>query len=393
MSQAINHGSFPVSTETVMYGIDLNNPNCLIPLPNPDAFKPGPFVGDDYEKLLDSFDGIGRGSAYERDDKGQIKLMSLAEMLSKRVAGRHNKNVIFILFGDLGSGKSMMLLKLALSCAMWLAALKGGNPSNYFQFSNIAIIDPEMLQEKLANLVKYNIYILDDAGPGYDARTFMSKGNRDLNYILQTCRTSNNIILVSAPHGAMLDVTIHRVAQYYAEVSEVRHDEGLTFLKVFRLVRVFREGKIFYVYMSKGNTVSKRYYCGLPPKCLKDKYDIVRDEQAKIIAKRREEREAAERAREDKGSAKLAMRAEREAEKERQEQEKQQKKEKEFADGVNAVDMFLTKRKGVAGIDEIQAAVGNCSRVKALQLIEESGWNKVNGPKKQGTRFTKKGLE
>jgi len=318
------HGSFPVSTETQMYGIDLNNLDCLIPVPNPDAYKPGVFSGEEFEKILDSFDGIGRGGTYEHDAAtGQIKLMSLAEMLAKRVAGRHNKNVIFILFGDLGSGKSMALLKLALSCAMWLAALKGGLPSKYFQFSNIAVIDPEMLQEKLANLVQYNIYILDDAGPGYDARTFMSKGNRDLNYILQTCRTSNNIILVSAPHGAMLDITIHRVAQYYAEVSEVRHDEGLTFLKVFRLVRVFREGKIFYVYMTKGNTVSKRYYSGLPPKSLKQKYDKVRDEQARIIAQRRAEREAAERAKEERGSAKDAARAEREAAKEQEKLEKE----------------------------------------------------------------------
>jgi hypothetical protein len=395
MSQSIAHGSVPISTtSTQIYGLDLSNPDCLIPITPEESFEPGKFDGEEFEKILDEFDGIGRGGVYERDTiTGQIKLMSLAEMLAKRVAGRHNKNVIFILFGDLGSGKSMALLKLALSCAMWLSALKGGPPSKYFQFSNIAIIDPEMLQEKLANLVQYNIYILDDAGPGYDARTFMSKGNRDLNYILQTCRTSNNIILVSAPHGAMLDVTIHRVAQYYAEVSEVRHDEGLTFLKVFRLVRVFREGKIFYVYMSKGNTVSKRYYCGLPPKSLKKKYDKVRDEQARIIAKRREEREKAEREKEGRGVAKENMRAERETEQEREAIEKEQRKAEKDATNTNAVDTLMLQTGGDVSIAQIQAAAGNCSRDRAIRYVQLSGWEQVPGSKKTGVRYRKRDVQ
>jgi hypothetical protein len=403
MSTKIIHGSHPISTETQMFGIDLNNPDCLIPIPNPDAFKPGTFSGEDFDNLLDEFDGIGRGEMYERDDRGQIKLMSLAEMLSKRVAGRHNKNVIFILFGDLGSGKSMALLKLALSCAMWLAALKGGKPSDYFQFSNIAVIDPEMLQEKLANLKQYGIYILDDAGPGYDARTFMSKGNRDLNYILQTCRTSNNIILVSAPHGAMLDITIHRVAQYYAEVSEVRHDEGLTFLKVFRLVRVFREGKIFYVYMSKGNTVSKRYYCGLPPKSLKKKYDVVRDAQAKIIAQRRAEREAEERAKESKGTAKDAARAEareakeqeriereeRAAERERKRKEAlvvaadaHEAKQREYNEQLTQAKKWLEDTKGNISKTKLGAEC-KCAPARAAIFARELGY------KQEGKGFVK----
>lgn len=215
-------------------------------------------------------------------------------MFAKRVGGKHNKNVIFILFGDLGGGKSMTLMKLAISCAQWLAKIRGGKPSDYFTFQHVAIIDPDMLQEQLANLKQYGIYLLDDAGPGYDARTFMSKSNRDLNYILQTCRTSNNIILVSAPHGAMLDVTIHRVAQYYGEISEIRHDEGVTFLKVFRLIRAFREGKIYYVYMTKGGVSIRRYYTTLPHPLVKKTYDKVRDAKAKEIQEKKAQREKEE---------------------------------------------------------------------------------------------------
>lgn len=260
------------------------------------------FSRADFNKKLDAFHGLGRGPGYQSYTEGGVLLYSLAEMFARRVAGRHNKNVIFILFGDLGAGKSMTLLKLALSCAMWLAKLKGGRPSDYFTFKNVAVIDPEMLQDKMSHLKPYEILILDDAGPGYDARTFMSKQNRDLNYILQTCRTTNNIILVSAPHGAMLDVTIHRVAQYYAEVAESRHEQGVSFIKVFRLVRVFREGKIFYVYMTKSGVTIKRFWVTLPPKQLKEHYDKVRDEQAKIIQERKARRDAEDRAKGQRGA-------------------------------------------------------------------------------------------
>jgi len=258
------------------------------------SLKSHKFVRSEFDSLLDAFIGLGRGPGYEEYMDGHVLVYSLAEMFARRVGGKHNKNVIFILFGDLGGGKSMTLMKLAISCAQWLAKIIGGKPSDYFTMRNVAVIDPEMLQEKMANLQQYQILMLDDAGPGYDARTFMSKQNRDLNYILQTCRTTNNIILVSAPHGAMLDVTIHRVAQYYGEISEIRHDQGITFLKVFRLVRVFREGKIFYVYMTKGGVSIRRYYTTLPVPELKKAYDKIRDEQAKIIQKRREERDKAE---------------------------------------------------------------------------------------------------
>lgn len=253
------------------------------------------FIRKDFDEILSKFEGMGRGpEGYLSYMKGSVLVYSLAEMFARRVGGKHNKNVIFILFGDLGGGKSMTLLKLAVSCAQWLAKIRGGTPSKYFTMKNVAVIDPEMLQDKLTHLEQYQILILDDAGPGYDARTFMSKQNRDLNYILQTCRTTNNIILVSAPHGAMLDVTIHRVAQYYGEISEIRHDEGITFLKVFRLIRVFREGKIFYVYMTKGSVTVKRYYTTLPDPRLKKAYDKIRDAQAKVIQERKAQREREE---------------------------------------------------------------------------------------------------
>jgi len=264
------------------------------------------------EQAIMAFEGIGRGKRYEvfletyeaLESGHEFNFQSLAEGFARRVAGRHNKNLIFLLFGDVGSGKSMTLVSLAIGCAEWLAYLLGGVPEDYFSFEeSIAIIDPDELQEKMSNLRKHGVYILDDAGPAYDARSSMSKDNKDLNYILQTARTQNNIILVSAPHSAMLDITARRIAQYYGETAEARHDIGLTFVKVFLLKRAMRENKVYYTYPTKGRMTAVRYYTDLPPAEIKKKYDTVRNEQALVIMQRRNERKEREAEKEEKSES------------------------------------------------------------------------------------------
>jgi hypothetical protein len=264
-------------------------------IPTPPETARGKFDRGEFNERIDAFFGIGRDSDHlGEDDYGIIDFYSLDEQFSKRVAGRHNKNVLFVLFGEMGSGKSMALLSLALSCARWLAAIIGGKESDYFTFDNVAIIDPDTLSEKLENLKKWNIYILDDFGAAFDARSFMSKDNKSLSHILQTCRTTNNIILVSAPHGALLDVNIHRLSMWYSEVSESHHDEGITFVKVMKVVQMFREGKIRRVYQTKKNVTAIRYYVGLPPSEFKDRYDVVRDANAKALAHKKKDKEMEE---------------------------------------------------------------------------------------------------
>lgn len=240
------------------------------------------------------FDGLGRAENYTRFLTREVEVISLAEMFARRVTSAHNKNVVFTLFGDVGSGKSMTLLSIAVSAAQWISRIRGGSaygpPEKYFNFNHVAVIDPDSLNETLNNLEDYGIYILDDAGPGFDARAFMSATNRSLGHILQTCRTFHNIILISAPYAAMIDITAHRIAQYYAEIAEAHHEAGLTFVKVFNIVRAYRDKKTYYVYPTRGRgVVIKRYAAELPPGDLKREYDKVRDAKAAEIQSRRNE--------------------------------------------------------------------------------------------------------
>jgi hypothetical protein len=257
-------------------------------MPDKTKYKRGPFTENDYLDIVDRMEGLGRNWNPQDPMNGMVKFHGLDEQFAYRISSKFNKNIIYTLFGEMGSGKSSALLSLAISASKWMAYINGGTPEDYFTFDNVAIIDPVSLSEKLENLKKRNIYILDDFGAAFDARNFMSKDNKSLSHILQTCRVSNNLICVSAPHGALLDVNLHRLSMWYSEVSESHHDQNVSFIKVMKVIQMFREGKIRRVYQTKQNVSAVRYYAHQPPAEILKEYDIVREANAKAIANKRQ---------------------------------------------------------------------------------------------------------
>ncbi len=254
-------------------------------------------VTDRYAALCGNSDG---------NANDEMTFSSLAEMLSRRVCSRYNKNVIFAMFGEPGSGKSMAALSLAESCAKWIARFRGGKPEDYFTLDNVAVIHPIMLRDLVKRMQSHNIYILDDAGAAYDARNYMKQDNKALGYVLQTFRTLNSILIVTGVDGAMLDVNLHRTARYYAEVSESHHDLGYTDVKVFRALRKYRQKTVHYRYLNQNRTQIIRYRAYLPSKDLIEPYEALRKEQALLIQtmedqaekKKQEERKKQQEARE-----------------------------------------------------------------------------------------------
>lgn len=224
--------------------------------------------------------------------KTEYKYNSLAEILSRRICSKYNKNVIFSLFGEPGGGKSMAALGLADSCAKWNAKFLGGKPEDYFTLDNVAVIHPSMLRDMIKDMKRHNIYILDDVGAAYDSRNFMKKDNKTLGYVLQTFRTLNSLLIVTGVDGGMLDVNLHRTARYYAEVGESYHFKGYTDIKVFRTLRKFRQKTIYYRYMNQNRTQIVRYRATLPRKDLIEPYEKLRKEQADWIQKMEDEEEA-----------------------------------------------------------------------------------------------------
>lgn len=253
----------------------------------------------DLEKII----GTGRGARRQYSDKFEsMEPPRLSEILADRVTGRHIKDAVLLCVGARGSGKSHFLLNLAVETAKRIAERKGGTWEDYFSpEDNIAVISGEQIVEKLQNLSKLQVMILDDVGAdALGSRTFMSKENRDLSGVLQTCRTERNVILISVPMRELTDINVGRFAAYFCEISESLHDHGITLVKVFTQKPQYRSGKMFYPYLRWNRHKIVRFVSGMPPADIFERYDRIRDEQARQVA-------ASQRAgKEDEGNQKLS---------------------------------------------------------------------------------------
>jgi len=249
--------------------------------PKPLSFDP--FLSEPEISPLDWDNVTDRYAALTADQSHVHKYSSLAEMISRRICSKHNKNAILSLFGEPGGGKSWAALSLADGVAKWNAKFLGGSPEDYFTLENVAIIHPEMLRQLIKGMKRHNIYILDDAGAAYDARNYMKQDNKALGYVLQTFRTLNALLIVTGVDGAMLDVNLHRTARYYAEISNPRHTLGYTDVAVFRTMRKFRTKETHYRYLSQAKSKIRGYRVFAPPDSLVKPYEQIRRDQVEWV--------------------------------------------------------------------------------------------------------------
>ena len=125
----------------------------------------------------------------------------------------------------------------------------------------------------------------------------MTRGNKNLNHILQTCRTANAAILISVPDPKLIDiqVTERGLIQYWAEVSESLHDYGKNLVKVFRLKRLFRANKMLFMHPRYGDNKIVRYESLNPPQGIIDAYEEMRKCCAPDAGTKYEDRKKADR--------------------------------------------------------------------------------------------------
>ena len=256
-------------------------------------YEPMPYDENDFrENVLDTLVGQGRGDRYdaflidsESADAGSAGTFeSLSEMFARRVCSTKKKSVIFLIFGEMGSGKSFACLQLALYTALWIQKFKGGKVSDYFDMSHVAVITDDVMENQILSLRSHGVYVFDDSGAaGFSSRNAMTTGNKTISSVLQVVRPLSNVLIFSCPHSGLLDINAKRLSTYYSEVSESRHEEGVSFLKVFRLSQNMRDAKTYHSYLQHRNMTATRHWVGLPDPGLAKVYDNVRDIQMKSL--------------------------------------------------------------------------------------------------------------
>ena len=143
---------------------------------------------------------------------------------------KKNKNALIIVTGDTGTGKSYIAQKIATEL---------DHDFNEKTIRERLVSRPEQFMElvvkKRDTLKKGSVIIFDEAGTGLAARAWYSANNNAIDYILQTFRYQQLIVIFTVPNMSFIDTHARRLFHYYVEALDIDIKRNLNICKIFKL--------------------------------------------------------------------------------------------------------------------------------------------------------------
>lgn len=156
---------------------------------------------------------------------------------------KNNKNFLCVITGPTGSGKSYSALKLAEIL----------DPT--FNINRVAFKAIEFMRILSTEPEAGSVIVFDEAGVEMNSRNWQTKINKVINYVLQTFRHRNYIVIFTSPHFGFVDKASRQLFHAHFETVSINRDEKTSLLKP-KFVQVNQDsGKIYKKYLR----VSSRY--------------------------------------------------------------------------------------------------------------------------------------
>lgn len=172
-------------------------------------------------------------------DESKLKIKTLPKYFAERVSQKSTQDVLCVLSGERGSGKSVTAVSLAKMCADELSIIDYGDKSHsreYFTIDNVASIK----EESLLNLIgfigkrKRQVIILDDASLAVNNRNSMSLINKIVNDVLTISRTQRDIVILTTPSASLVDLSIRRMMSFKMHIIRSNHAKKYNICTVMR---------------------------------------------------------------------------------------------------------------------------------------------------------------
>lgn len=182
-----------------------------------------------------------------------------------------NKNFLCAITGSTGSGKSYSALSL----------MEQINPDKTAEqlIKNVAFNAQEFMERiNRGNLQSGDVLIWDEAGVGLSSKSWQSLANKVINFLLQTFRNMNLIVIFTLPHFSFLDAGSRKLMHGLLQTQKVNRNEKYSILKPFILQVNQETGQIYRKYLrikslSGANTKVTRIKCSLASKDLVKLYE------------------------------------------------------------------------------------------------------------------------
>ena len=238
---------------------------------------------EDVKSVLNPLSRVRIACGMRTDDA----LLTMGKFFGDVITSTHNQHALINLIGKTGMGKSNAAMSIGIETAKYIAQKMGGKPEDYFNIDNVAIMKLDSIIPIIEDLnnKRYNIIILDDIGASYSARDFQKSINKNINKIFQTFRDTNTLVILTMPDTFLIDKVARKLAHFQIEITEKRHDQGVSIGKLVQMVEQYRgSGKTHYHFIVDKNGVKyprvvfKRVYAEIA-----NQYEAKREEIRKAM--------------------------------------------------------------------------------------------------------------
>lgn len=179
---------------------------------------------------------------------------------------RRNKNLLIIICGGTGSGKSY--------CALTIAKMIDPD----FDVKTRVVFTVESFMELLnsGKLRKGSTIVWDEAGVGIPSREWYSISNKAISYVLQTFRHLNLCVIFTTPSFDYIDKQTRLLFHVYIETVKIIYEKNRVIVKVFENQFNPAMGKEYKKYFWIGGVKKERFNIGKPTKQMVKDYEEIK---------------------------------------------------------------------------------------------------------------------
>jgi len=132
---------------------------------------------------------------------------------------KNNQNLIIVVVGRSGSGKSFLSLSLAWAYAQVLGT--------EFGINNIHFTPTSFMGNIVSKPPSGTPMVFEEVGVNVGARDWQQKTNIVLGYVFQTFRSYNYITILNVPHLGFIDKTLRTMAHVVIRTERIHHKAQL----------------------------------------------------------------------------------------------------------------------------------------------------------------------
>ena len=189
---------------------------------------------------------------------------------------KNNKNALIFIGGSTGSGKSWSGLSICLDC----------DPT----FNKERIVTNIKQLMRLINTGKVksgNAILWDEAGVDISSRSWQSLTNKMINYLMQTFRSKNFILIFTSPYLDFIDAQTRKLFHAEFLTQGINYRTKKVKLKPSLITYNSRFQKFYYKYLriktARGLAPVKYWHISKPPKWLIDEYEEIKEQFTKDL--------------------------------------------------------------------------------------------------------------